>query len=173
MINIILQIVLLFATSFSSPNFIEVVPSHIESNISNAPTTKESRLRSGIVKSARSLIGADYVYGGTTPKGFDCSGFVAYVLSEYGYNAGRSSSNIASKGLYIPRNSVNEGDLLFFGYGEKITHVAIASKVSRKGEISIIHSTTSKGVIEENFSDSAYWKSKYMFARDIITKSRR
>lgn len=131
---------------------------------------KEQKLRSAIVKSARKYKGSIYKYGGTSPNGFDCSGFVNYVLSQYGFDGGRSSKNLASKGIYVGKHDVHEGDLIFFGYGHKINHVALVSKVSKQ-EILIIHSTSSKGVIEENLMDSPYWNGKYMFARDIISKN--
>ncbi|MEL6845503.1 MAG: NlpC/P60 family protein, partial [Bacteroidota bacterium] len=66
---------------------------------------------------------------------------------------------------------VKPGDLIFFsknGRG-KISHVALVVDHDREG-ISVAHSTTSRGVIVENISNSRYWKPKIKFARDVISR---
>ncbi len=169
-----MKILLLLLTFYLSnpiptPKALQIEATCVEEGI----VPKEKKLRTEIIKTARNYLGSDYQYGGTTPSGFDCSGFISFVLNEYGYESGRSSSQIASKGLPVSQYRVKAGDLLFFGSGTSISHVALATKVNKHGDITIIHSTTSGGVMEEIFNESIYWKSKFMFARDIITKASR
>ncbi len=143
----------------------------VEITSSVPKSKKEIRLREALVKSARKYVGSKYKYGGMSPRGFDCSGFVNYVLHQYGYEGGRSSNELANRGLYTPKFDVSPGDLIFFGTNNKISHVALVTEVGRR-EIKIIHSTSSKGVIEENFLDSPYWNTRFMFARNIISRHR-
>ncbi|MBK6994275.1 MAG: C40 family peptidase [Lewinellaceae bacterium] len=108
---------------------------------------------------------------GQSPKtGFDCSGFTSYVLKEFGVIASPASSIQASEGRYVAIDKVMPGDLIFFGQSKKkISHVAMVVKRGSDG-ITCVHSTTSRGVIVENISQSSYWKPKILFARDVISE---
>jgi cell wall-associated NlpC family hydrolase len=79
------------------------------------------------------------------------------------------SKSQARTGKEIPLKRVKPGDLIFFGKGRKVTHVALVTKNTRDG-IFVIHSTSSKGIMEQNVSKSSYWKPKILFARDVITR---
>lgn len=68
---------------------------------------------SGIVGIAQSLFGIPYVYGGTTPSGFDCSGFTSYVYRQAGISIPRTAS--AQQAAATPVSSPSPGDLVFFG----------------------------------------------------------
>ncbi|WP_374968164.1 C40 family peptidase [Terrabacter sp. BE26] len=68
---------------------------------------------SGIVGIAQSLFGVPYVYGGTTPSGFDCSGFTSYVYRHAGISIPRTAS--AQQSAATPVSSPSPGDLVFFG----------------------------------------------------------
>lgn len=69
---------------------------------------------SGIVSIAASLTGIWYVYGGSTPAGFDCSGFVQYIYAQAGISIPRTSS--AQQAAATPVSNPQPGDLIFFGY---------------------------------------------------------
>lgn len=69
---------------------------------------------SGIVGIAQSLFGVPYVYGGTTPSGFDCSGFTSYVYRQAGISIPRTAS--AQQAAATPVSNPSPGDLVFFGY---------------------------------------------------------
>ena len=81
---------------------------------------------SNLIAIAQQYLGAPYVYGGTTPSGFDCSGYVSYVLKQ----AGKLSFNLSTVGLYNIAQKVSTpqvGDLVFFSgtYRAGISHVGI------------------------------------------------
>jgi cell wall-associated NlpC family hydrolase len=76
---------------------------------------------SGIVNIARSLLGIGYVYGGTTPAGFDCSGFTQYVYAKAGISIPRTAS--AQQRAATPVSSPRPGDLVF--WGSSAYHVGI------------------------------------------------
>lgn len=67
-----------------------------------------------------------YVYGGTTPKGFDCSGLVQYVFKQYGFTLPRTSEEQAKWGVSIKESDLQPGDLIISDWGDgPASHVAI------------------------------------------------
>jgi cell wall-associated NlpC family hydrolase len=85
-------------------------------------------MRDSIVVIARSQIGTRYRYGGTTPtSGFDCSGFVRYVLNAIQLMLPRTAAQQAQYGATIPKDTtrLRPGDLLTFGRGGRVTHIGI------------------------------------------------
>ncbi len=92
--------------------------------------------------------------------GFDCSGLVHYVMTYFDIKTKRSSSDLYNDGVRIPVELAKKGDLVFFGYKNSISHVAVVVSNDEEGLV-IIHSC-SKGVMKENVTKSAYWKSKLM-----------
>jgi len=85
-------------------------------------------MRDSIVTVARSQIGTRYRFGGTTPKGgFDCSGFVRYVLGALQVMLPRTAAQQAKLGATVPKDTtrLRPGDLLTFGRGGRVTHIGI------------------------------------------------
>ncbi|WP_343209110.1 SH3 domain-containing C40 family peptidase [Anaerolentibacter hominis] len=90
---------------------------------SNNTTTS---LRADIVAYAQKFLGNRYVYGGTSlTGGIDCSGFTMRVYEHFGYSIPRTSTTQAGAGTTISLGSIRPGDLLFYGNGYGISHVAI------------------------------------------------
>jgi len=75
-----------------------------------------------LVKYARKLVGVPYVYGGSTPRGFDCSGFTSYVYRHFHMAIARTSYAQFREGMRVARQSLKPGDLVFF---HGIGHVGI------------------------------------------------
>ena len=80
--------------------------------------------RNKIVEIAKRYIGTPYVYGGSTPSGFDCSGFVKYVYGKMGIELPRTSYSQATIGTYVSLNELEIGDIVCFGKNS-INHVGI------------------------------------------------
>ncbi|MHB8124882.1 MAG: C40 family peptidase [Desulfitobacteriaceae bacterium] len=116
----------------------------------------------GILATARSFIGTPYLWGGTTPKGFDCSGFTQYVFAIQGINLPRTSKEQALVGSPIAYSNLLPGDLVFFDLTDerKVNHVGIYL-----GNAQFISATSTKGVTIYSFSP--YWQSSYMGARRV------
>ena len=101
--------------------------------------------RKDIVNFALSFVGGRYVYGGTSPStGFDCSGFVRYIMQNAaGISMQRSSASQASQGIAVDASRMQAGDLIFYGGGGGINHVAIYA-----GDGMVVHASSSTtGVI--------------------------
>lgn len=78
--------------------------------VANAPTSSVSP--SAVFNTAKQYQGVPYVYGGATPSGFDCSGFVMYVYSQFGVSLPHGVSGQAAAGTRIPTSQAQPGDLV-------------------------------------------------------------
>ncbi|WP_413533285.1 C40 family peptidase [Empedobacter brevis] len=121
-----------------------------------------------ILKTAKSYIGTPYKYGGTTNKGFDCSGLVYVSFKELDLELPRRSSDQAEYGKEIKIENVKIGDLIFFNTsGNSISHVGIVENINNDGSITFVHSSTSKGVIISSL-DENYWKTRFVKAVRLL-----
>jgi len=126
-------------------------------------------MRKEIVDYAKKFLGVKYVYGGSTPKGFDCSGFVCYVYSHFGITLERASRDMGRKGKTVSKSDLKPGDLVFFdtnGGLNGINHVGIYI-----GNNQFIHasSASTKKVTINSLSD-AYYSKRFMVAKDYLSK---
>ena len=123
-----------------------------------------SSIRSQIVANAKKYIGVPYVWGGTTPNGFDCSGYVQYVLKQSGIYLPRTTTEQYKVGTYVSKSKLQPGDLVFLQntYREGISHVGIYI-----GDGKMIHASSSKGVTISNLS-SSYYVEHYYGARRVV-----
>lgn len=136
--------------------------------VSNRTTkTHTDLIREKIISSAMQYKGIKYVYGGKTPKGFDCSGFTAHVFNENGVSLSGASRHQATKGRSKALKDAKAGDLIFFKNKGKVTHVSIVIKQA-KDELWVVHSTSSRGVVKDEILNSSYWKPKIAGVRDIL-----
>lgn len=108
---------------------------------------------------AESFMGTPYVWGGTSPSGFDCSGFTQYVLQHFGVSINRTSEDQFASGVPVNEGSLQPGDLVFFStYAAGATHVGIYI-----GNGMMVDSED-MGVTIDSISNS-YWGPKYLGAR--------
>lgn len=129
-------------------------------------TAASASAGSRLDKVIKELLGTPYKYGGTTTKGFDCSGFTAYVFAKFGIELPHQSASMAKKGVKVAKEELREGDLVFFNTsGKGISHVGIYI-----GDGKFAHASTSKGVVITPLSDKYYAK-RYVTARRILSNS--
>lgn len=125
-------------------------------NIKSAPQAIE------LISLARTYTGVPYKSGGTTEAGMDCSGLLYKVCQTAGLSIPRISYQQAEIGEEIDLDDVQKGDFVFFSTAKssnRISHVGMITEVNPQSII-FIHSSTSKGVREDNlFSD--YWKKAF------------
>jgi cell wall-associated NlpC family hydrolase len=115
----------------------------------------------GVLKNAMNYVGYRYVFGGSSPSGFDCSGFVWYVHKAAGVTISRGLWGQFNGGQRIARENLQPGDTVFFAntYMPGLSHVGIYAGGGR-----FVHAIDeSRGVGYSNLSD-AYWTSRYIGA---------
>lgn len=114
---------------------------------------------------AMQYVGCKYVWGGTSPNGFDCSGLVYYVYKDYVPNLPRSATPQAKIGTTVEKENLVMGDLVFFGEdgGSIVTHVGIYV-----GDGIFVHAANSKrGVVTDSLM-SGYYDKNFLFAKRIV-----
>ena len=116
-----------------------------------------------IVQTSMEYIGVPYVFGGTTPSGFDCSGYVRYVFANAGIYLPRMADEQYEMGMPVSTDELVAGDLVFFTtYTYGASHVGIYL-----GEGNFINASSSRGVSIDSLY-SSYWGSCYIGARRVM-----
>lgn len=126
-----------------------------------------------IVKTAMQYLGVPYRSGKSSPKGFDCSGFTSYVYKQFSISLNRDSRSQYTQGTPIKQIAdLRAGDLVFWkGSNRKggVGHVGIVTEVSKTtGSFKFVHAATHGG-IRVSDSREAYYISRYVGARRIIS----
>ena len=115
---------------------------------------------------AKTFLGTPYLSSGASPTGFDCSGFVSYVLGNFGMDVIHSSYGLAEYGRTVKLSEAKPGDLMFFkgsnSGSSRIGHVAIIYEVNPTEGIKFIHASSSKGITIDRFNGSAYYVPRYV-----------
>jgi cell wall-associated NlpC family hydrolase len=128
------------------------------------PTPKNDPQVDAIINYAKSFLGVPYRYGGTTPSGFDCSGFINYIFGNFGFDLVRTSYGLAELGTTVKLSDVPPGDLMFFKgsnvHSTAVGHVALVVEVTPDA-IKFIHSANT-GVRIDNFKTSQYYIQRYI-----------
>jgi gamma-D-glutamyl-L-lysine dipeptidyl-peptidase len=124
--------------------------------------------RKAVLDRAKSFLGIPYIWGGTSAKGFDCSGLVKRIFRMEGVETPRDADQQSATGRPVDASSgsLPEAALLFFGEGGRITHVAISL-----GEGRFIHSYGDVRINSLLGSDPAHEEKLeriYLFARDLL-----
>ena len=131
----------------------------------DASVAASSGTGSQIAQHALQYVGSPYVYGGSSPSGFDCSGFTTYVMKHFGYSVNRTASGQMDNGTAVDRSQLQPGDLVFFNSGnssKRATHVGIYT-----GNGQFVHASTSTtGVIVSDLN-SSYYSRTYVGARRL------
>lgn len=120
---------------------------------------------------AKTFLGTPYLSSGASPTGFDCSGFVSYVLGNFGLDVIHSSYGLAEYGRTVKLSEAKPGDLMFFkgsnSGSSRIGHVAIIYEVHPTEGIKFIHASSSKGITIDRFNGSAYYVPRYVTTKRL------
>lgn len=158
-------------TFVSISAFSQFQPREIDTSvISPTDTTLKSKKSNpkadAMISFAKSFLGVPYRYGGTTPSGFDCSGFINYIFGNFGFSLVRTSYGLAELGETISLSNLQPGDLMFFkgsnARSSTVGHVAMVIEVL-PGDVKFIHAANG-GVRIDNL------KTKYYVQRYIKSK---
>lgn len=134
----------------------------------NTATTPEVSVPSTsgqmMVDVAKQYIGVRYVWGGSSPNGFDCSGLVQYVARQCGFSIARTANRQYNYGTYVEKANLQPGDLVFFAntYTSGISHVGIYI-----GDGDFIHAPNSGSNVKISSLNSGYYSSHYYGARRL------
>ena len=123
----------------------------------------EPSYRDPVLERALTLTGTPYRYGGTTPDGMDCSGFVRYVFQQStGFRFPHNTAMIAKLSKPISRSDLKEGDFVFFNTSKPYSHMGIYI-----GNNEFVHAPSSRnnGKVRVDSLDSSYFAERFLDAR--------
>ena len=122
-----------------------------------------SALGDQIVAIAKQYLGVPYVYGGSSPSGFDCSGFTSYVYRQAGLSLNRTATGQLQNGTSVSQSQLQPGDLVFFrrNTSKPVSHVGIYI-----GDGNFIHASTNDYVVRVD-SLYGYYANIYVYARHV------
>ena len=153
---------ILFVLFFSNVSFTQTGTA--ETDKSTNKTLPVNPKADAIIAYAKTFLGVPYRWGGTTPSGFDCSGFINYIFGNFGFSLVRTSFGLAELGETIKLSDIQPGDLMFFKGSNvnstSVGHVAMVIEVTPTA-IKFIHSANS-GVRIDNFKTSEYYIKRYV-----------
>ena len=114
--------------------------------------------KENMLKNAKKHLGEDYVWGGTNPGGFDCSGYMQYIYKKEGVSIPRTANQQSKIGKEVSRFELKKGDLLFF-LTDKSRNIPITHVGMYLGDDKFIHAASKrKGIIITSFNKSRYSK---------------
>ncbi|HQX80670.1 MAG TPA: C40 family peptidase [Vicinamibacterales bacterium] len=137
-------------------------PTAIKPNADQAPW---SPVASAVLKTALRFQGVPYLWGGDSPaSGFDCSGFVRYVLAQHSVPAPRTAAEQYALGTRVDLRNVRAGDLVFFStVAPGPSHVGLAISA-----VEFVHAPAASGVVRIDQMRASYWTSRYVGARRVL-----
>jgi len=150
----------------------EMEPVKEKEPVPNNTNTSIAVQRQKVIDEAKKYLGAGYKFGATlaeAPKLFDCSSYTQLVFQNNGISLPRVSRDQASKGISVSTAGLQMGDLMFFTMKDTYTDGRVAHVGIYMGNGSMIHASTSKGVmITTNVLQNPYWSKNYLFSKRVI-----
>ena len=130
---------------------------------SSLPAPVLSPLRTQVVFTAMQMVGVPYLWGGSTPAGFDCSGLVQYAYSNAGLQLPRTAAAQFAASTPLTLENAVAGDLLFFNDRSRTSHVAIYL-----GEGRFVHAPNGGSHVSLDNLGTSYWRTHFSGAGRII-----
>jgi cell wall-associated NlpC family hydrolase len=130
-----------------------------------APARPLSDTRQRVIATATQLTGTPYRFGGTTPKGFDCTGYLMYVFrTAAGVTLPRTSMEQIQAGKPVTTSQLQPADLVYFRIDrKKDLHLGLYL-----GEGRFIHAPSSGGAVNVQSLESEYWRTRFLGARRVL-----
>jgi cell wall-associated NlpC family hydrolase len=130
-----------------------------------APSRPVSDVRKRVVDTATALLGTPYRFGGSTPTGFDCTGYVKYVFQKAaGVSLPRTSIEQIQSGEPLLPSRTEPGDLVYFRIDrKKDLHLGIYLGGGR-----FIHAPSSGGAVNIQSLEKEYWRTRFLGARRVL-----
>ncbi|WP_020527402.1 C40 family peptidase [Flexithrix dorotheae] len=150
------------------PSVVEEQPDDIK-KVMGMPESEKSLKIQAILETASSYMGTPHLLGGESHDGIDCSGLTCVSYKSAEIQLPRVSYEQAKVGNPKQITELKEGDLVFFGTGQpgKINHVGVVSNADDINNITFIHASSSRGVMESSLS-SGYWNGVYIKGNRIV-----
>ena len=128
--------------------------------------SSSSSLGDQISATAQKYIGCAYVFGGTSPSGFDCSGFVQYVCAQYGISIYRTADAQLNNGYSVSYDNLQPGDLVFFARTYETSSAASHVGIYIGGG-QFVHAANSSSGVKVSYLSEDYYSSRYVGARRV------
>lgn len=136
-----------------------------EEKTSTKSSASSSSKGNNIIAYAKKYLGCRYVYGGSGPSTFDCSGFTMYVYKHFGYSLPHNAVTQARVGKYVAKSDLQPGDLIIFNNSANTSIGHVGMYV---GGGSFIHASSGSGKIIISSLSGSYYKARYVTARRLI-----
>ena len=145
-----------------APTTVEALPPPLPQPL---PATS---LSVALIQTALTLVGTPYRFGGESPDtGFDCSGFVGYVMRQHSVFIPRTVVEQFQAGKSVAQADVQPGDLVFFStVGPGATHVGIVISTSARWEF--VHAPADGSSVRVERFDTGYWQQRWIGARRVF-----
>ena len=149
--------------TFKERENIELGYGSVDPYPSGSSSSSSTSLGQQIAVFGMQYVGYPYVYGGTSPSGFDCSGFVQYIYRQFGYSINRTATAQLANGYYVSYDSLMPGDLVFFGSGSSASHVGMYI-----GGGEFVHAANSRSGVKISSLSESWYAARYIGARRIV-----
>lgn len=150
-------------TGYVSGEYIDLTTAPEQNTFAVSSSADASPMAQQLLTYASTLLGCPYVYGGTSPDGFDCSGFVQYVYKHFNISIGRSSDDQYMDGIRVEESDLQPGDILFWSSSSTATTTHSGIYI---GNRQFIHSAN--GGVTITSMDSLWYSMRYVGAVRVL-----